>query len=97
MTEIKNISELLGRSLDDLGKLKGSEGVSFEKLLKDAIQEASKVEQEAERAIENFAKGNLSIHEVVLAVEKADMTLQTLLQVRNKVLTAYEEISRMQV
>lgn len=97
MTEIKNISELLSRNLEELNKQKGAQGESFEKVLKDAINEASKVEQEAQKAIEDFAKGELSIHEVVLAMEKADITLQTLIQVRNKVITAYEEITRMQV
>lgn len=97
MTEIRNISELFSKNLEELNKLKGAQGESFEKALKDAINEAMKVEQEAQKAIEDFAKGELNIHEVVLAMEKADMTLQTLIQVRNKVLTAYEEISRMQV
>ncbi|MCS7214868.1 MAG: flagellar hook-basal body complex protein FliE [Thermodesulfovibrio sp.] len=97
MTEIKNISELLGKSLPDIKELQGSQKESFEKALKDAIKEAAEVEQEAQKAIEAFSKGELSIHQVVLAMEKADMTLQTLIQVRNKVLTAYEEISRMQV
>jgi len=97
MTEIKNISELLGKSLQDLKELQGTQKESFEQALKDAIKEASQVEQEAQNAIEAFSKGELSIHQVVMAMEKADMTLQTLIQVRNKVLTAYEEISRMQV
>uniref|UniRef100_A0A7C4AK91 Flagellar hook-basal body complex protein FliE n=1 Tax=Thermodesulfovibrio aggregans TaxID=86166 RepID=A0A7C4AK91_9BACT len=96
MTEIKNI-ELTGKSLPELKKLEGNKKYSFEQALKDAIKEASRVEQEAQRAIEAFSKGELSIHQVVLAMEKADLTLQTLIQVRNKVLTAYEEISRMQV
>lgn len=97
MTEIKNINDLLGKSLQDLKNLQGSKKESFEQALKDAIKEASQVEQEAQKAIESFSKGELSIHQVVLAMEKADMTLQTLIQVRNKVLTAYDEIWRMQV
>lgn len=95
MTEIKNIE--LGKTLPELKELEGKKKLSFEQALKDAIQQASQVEQEAQKAIEAFSKGELSIHKVVLAMEKADLTLQTLIQVRNKVLTAYEEISRMQV
>lgn len=97
MSEISKISELIGQNLDNLQSLKGKEKESFESALKEAIKEASQVEQEAQKAIEAFAKGEISIHQVVLAMEKADITLQTLIQVRNKVLTAYEEISRMQV
>lgn len=95
MTEIKNIELLKG--LPELKELEGKKKYSFEKVLKDAIQEVSQVEQEARKAIEAFSRGELSIHQVVLAMEKADLALQTLIQVRNKVLTAYEEISRMQV
>ncbi len=97
MSEIKIINELLNRNLENVQDLKGTPKDSFEKALKEAIKEASQVEQEAQKAIEAFSKGEISIHQVVLAMEKADMTLQTLIQVRNKVLTAYEEISRMQV
>lgn len=97
MTEIKGISEILGKSLEELKNLQASGKESFEQALKDAIKEATKVEQEAQKAIEEFAKGETSIDKVVLAMEKADMTLQTLIQVRNNVITAYEEISRMQV
>lgn len=97
MTEIKNISELFGKSLQEIKDLRGTQKESFEKALRDAIREASRVEQEAQSAIEAFSKGEISIHQVVLAMEKADLTLQTLIQVRNKILTAYEEISRMQI
>ncbi len=97
MSEIKSINELLNQNLENIKDLKGTQKESFEKALREAIREASQVEQEAQKAIEAFSKGEISIHEVVLAMEKADMNLQTLIQVRNKVLTAYEEISRMQV
>jgi len=38
-----------------------------------------------------------SIHEVIIAMEKADISFRTMLQVRNKVLDAYQEIMRMTV
>jgi len=56
MTEIKNINDLLGKSLQDLKNLQGSEKESFEQALKDAIKEASQVEQEAQKAIESFQR-----------------------------------------
>lgn len=95
--EIKNISELLNQTIKELGELKEAQKESFEKVLKEAIKEATEVEKQTEKAIEDFVRGQISIHQVVLAMQKADLTLQTLLQVRNKVLTAYEEISRMQI
>ncbi|MCS7203113.1 MAG: flagellar hook-basal body complex protein FliE [Thermodesulfovibrio sp.] len=97
MTEIKNISELLSKTINELGKLEETQKESFEKILKEAIKEASEVEKEAQKAIEDFVRGEINIHQVVLAMQKADLTLQTLIQVRNKVIAAYEEISRMQI
>lgn len=73
-------------------------GASFEDAIKAALQEVSEVQNTAEKAIEDFSKGEVKdIHTVVVAMEKADVSLQTLLQVRSKLLTAYDEIIRMQV
>jgi len=40
---------------------------------------------------------NKDIHTTMIAVEKADMTFQLMMQIRNKITSAYEEIMRMQV
>jgi len=75
---------------------KGS--VSFDNAMKDALKEVSEVQDNAEKAIEDFSKGDVQdIHTVVLAMEKADMSMQTLLQVRTKLLNAYNTIMSMQV
>jgi len=75
---------------------KGS--VSFDTAIKDALKDVSDVQSKADKAIEDFSKGNVQdIHTVVLAMEKADMSMQTLLQVRNKLLNAYNTIMSMQI
>jgi flagellar hook-basal body complex protein FliE len=54
--------------------------------------------QQADGKMEEFAVGKRSdLHEVVVATEKADISFKLLLQVRNKLLEAYQEIMRMQV
>jgi len=75
---------------------KGS--ASFDTAIKDALKDVSEVQNKAEKAIEDFSKGDVQdIHTVVLAMEKADMSMQTLLQVRTKLLNAYNTIMSMQV
>ena len=75
---------------------KGS--ASFDAAIKDALKDVSEVQNKAEKAIEDFSKGDVQdIHTVVLAMEKADMSMQTLLQVRTKLLNAYNTIMSMQV
>ncbi len=52
----------------------------------------------ANQSVETYATGgDIELHNVILAVEKADMALQLATQVRNRILGAYQEISRMNV
>ncbi len=98
MTDIKSITGIQGLTGGEIEKVKPKSGSSFAEAVKKAMEEVAQVQNEAEKAIQDFAKGEVKdIHTVVLAMEKADMSLQLLLQVRNKLLNAYEEIIRMQV
>ena len=67
----------------------------FGEKLKDAISNVNKLHHEADAAMEQVAKGELGVHEGMLAISKADLSLRLLVQVRTKVLDAYREISRM--
>jgi len=71
---------------------------SFTETLQGAIREANALQNQAEEAVKNMQINNRgSIHEVIIAMEKADISFRTMLQVRNKVLDAYQEIMRMTV
>lgn len=97
MNEINKIGDI-AKSIPDIAKPgKQSGGASFEDAIKAALKDVSTVQNDAEKAIEDFSKGEVKdVHTVVIAMEKADMSMQTLMQVRNKLLTAYQEIMRMQ-
>jgi flagellar hook-basal body complex protein FliE len=72
-----------------------NEGPSFGNIIKGVFEEAVEAESEAGRAVEDFAAGNITnVHDVVMAVGKANMAIQLLVQVRNGVLEAYQELSR---
>ena len=71
--------------------------IGFADMLKGFVQKANKDINSADRKIETFATGQpMDIHEVVIATEKADISLNFLLQIRNKLLDGYQEIMRMQ-
>jgi flagellar hook-basal body complex protein FliE len=71
------------------------EGLSFSKLIKDVASDAVEAEQDAARAIEDFAAGKIDdVHDVVLAAGKANLAISLLVQIRNGVLDAYQELSR---
>jgi flagellar hook-basal body complex protein FliE len=73
-------------------------GVGFGEFLKNAIGEVNDLQQASTQATNDFIVGKTdSIHEVMIAAEKASVALQLTLEVRNKVLEAYQEINRMQI
>ncbi len=72
--------------------------VSFADVLKDSINKVSELEKDANQQTENLVKmEGQDIHNTMIAVEKADMSFQLMMQIRNKIITAYEEIMKMQV
>ncbi len=73
-----------------------SKAEGFDKFMKDAINKISNIEGEAEKAVKELASGG-DIIQAVIAMEKVDMSFQLMIEVRNKLLSAYDEIMRMQV
>lgn len=62
----------------------------------DLVQEANNTQLEADSSVRELMAGNVdNVHDVVLNVAKADLSFRFLLEVRNKVTEAYQEISRM--
>ncbi len=66
--------------------------------LNNAISKTNEIIIQADNISNQFAAGKTDdIHKVLIAVEKADIALQFTLQVRNKIIDAYNEIMRMQI
>ncbi len=73
-------------------------GASFADVLKDSINEVSKLQQDASRAVEDLATGRTeNVTGVMTAMEKADLAFKTLLAIRGKLMDAYEEIKNISV
>ena len=71
---------------------------SFAATLSEAIQSVNKLQQDSNTAIQNLATGRTdNVAEVMIASEKADIALKLMMQVRNKIIDAYQEIMKMQV
>ncbi len=77
------------------GDVKGS---GFFDTLQKTMEEVNANQLEADGAIKDLVAGkSKNIHETMLSIQKADLSLKTMMQVRNKILEAYKEIMRMQV
>jgi len=73
-------------------------GTDFGVVLKNALGEVENLQFEADEATRKMMTGgDIDIHQVMLATEKAGLALQMTVQVRNKLIEAYQEISRMQI
>lgn len=73
-------------------------GPSFKDVLMKNIEQVNRLQQDAELAIEDLASGKRDdVASVMIAKQKADMAFQMLLQVRNKMVDAYEEIKQIRV
>jgi flagellar hook-basal body complex protein FliE len=72
-------------------------GKSFGEQLESAVSGVDLAQQEAEYKVNSMlAGGGTDVHDAMIAVQKADLSFQLMLQVRNKVVQAYQEIERMQ-
>ena len=73
-------------------------GDGFEKLIGRMIQSANQQRIAADQAVEQLASGQTdSVHNVVMSAAKADLSFRLILEIRNKLIDAYQEIMRMQV
>jgi len=71
---------------------------SFLDTLKSMVSEVNEAQVSADKVSQDFASGKArDLHEVMIAVEKADLALRTVTAVRNKVVEAYNEVMRMPV
>lgn len=72
--------------------------VNFGQFLSDALNKVNNQLNQADQISLDYVMGkNVELHNVIIAGEQASMALYMTVQVRNKVIEAYQEISRMQV
>lgn len=97
---VESIKGALSAELNSLGKAASgaASGTGFSEVLKQSIESVSKLQNDADKAIQGLASGQVNnIHETMIAIEKANLSFNLMLQVRNKLVHAYEEIMRTQV
>ncbi len=77
---------------------KEQSGASFGEVLKDAIATVNELQKQSDLEIQKLMTGETQdLHSTLIAVQKADLSFQMMMQVRNKIVQAYQEIMRTQV
>ena len=97
--DINKLSGATGKNmLMDRSMRGSSENVDFENVLKQMLGNVNESINNGETAAESLALGDsVELHQVMLAAEQANLSLQLTVQIRNKILEAYQEVMRMQV
>ncbi len=74
-------------------------GADFAQILQNSIDQVNQTQQQAEGMAANFAAGdgNANLHEVMISLQKANISFQEMVQVRNKLVSAYQDVMNMQV
>ena len=76
----------------------GSSGADFKNTLKEAMGQVDGAQKEADAQVEAFVAGEQeNLHEVMISMNQAELYLQLMTEVRNKMLETYQELMRMQV
>ena len=91
---------MLSQISPDISASKSAQDVtgSFEKTLDGFVNNVNDLQNKANDAMDQMASGQAAdVHEVMIAMEKAKISFDLLLQVRNKMLDAYKQIMQMQV
>ncbi|MGC4003557.1 MAG: flagellar hook-basal body complex protein FliE [Pirellulales bacterium] len=74
------------------------DGPSFGETLSKSLGEVNALQQDADKAVESlFTGGDANPAEVLTAVQKADLAFRTMMQIRNKLVQAYDEMKNIRV
>lgn len=96
---LKEISDSKFQAPASQPSVGGAEGgKSFADTLKDAVNNVNTLQKESDVKMQEIATGkNHNIPEVMISAEKADIAFKLMVQVRNKIIEAYQEVMKMQV
>ena len=74
------------------------EGTTFGNILEDQLEQVNNLHGQADDAVKELAAGNAeNVHETVMSVVEADLSLRLIIEIRNRLIESYQEIMRMQI
>jgi flagellar hook-basal body complex protein FliE len=100
ISQIKALNELnkIQSQAGGINEGEQTQGPSFKDILGNVINEVSTLQHKAGESIENLATGKVEdLHEVMIAMSKAEVSFKFMLETRNKLLEAYKEVMRLQM
>lgn len=96
-SSIDTISSLTNKSNSTVNKADSTNG-DFSKILQQSIEEINDSQVKGDRAMADIATGEVKdLHQAAIAINKAETSMKMMLEIRNKALSAYKEISKTQI
>ncbi len=97
----KQLQGLGALSTNDLLKNRSVEksgGSDFADVLKESLEEVNDLQEKGQKAMSDLATGQVKdLHQAAIAIDKAELSMKLMLEVRNKAINAYKEILRTQI
>lgn len=94
----KTASELRAEQFQKPLQTNDPQGPSFADTLKEAVSTVNQLQKDSDKKMQELATGKTTnIPEVMMAAEKADIAMRMMVQMRNKIIDAYNEVMKMQV
>ena len=98
---ISNIfsNEVTNKSIPQTDTNNSNDKVDFGEVLKNAVEEVNSEQINANNDIESLIKGdnNITMHQVMLSSQESQMSMQLMIEMRNKLYDAYKELSSVQL
>ena len=98
MAFINKVSSAGNLGALNLNKARNSSDIDFEKVLKNEIEETNNLMQKAEKVEADIASGQVEdLAKASITIQKAEMKMKMMLEVRNKAINAYKELLKTQI
>lgn len=96
--KINEVAQIGSKLINNDNKVAEKSNSNFSDIFKQAINDANEAQANSDKMVQSFIKGeDVAMHDVMLSVQEAQMSMQILLEVRNKFVEAYQEINKVQL
>lgn len=98
-SQMKVMADMAAGQLNNASAAPAIGGADFQSVLKKAVLEVNETQNTAQAKVQTFSAGesNMTLEEVMVSLQKANLSFQTMIAVRNRLVDAYKEVTNLQV
>jgi flagellar hook-basal body complex protein FliE len=99
LSELRSTAQAAAAKPLQSGQAGAAGGADFGQVLKSALDQVSQAQQQAQQMAQDFSAGNpnVNLQDVMINLQKANLSFQQMVQVRNRLVNAYQDIMNMQL